>query len=291
MANNQAANQAAATNAYSQSAQAQQQNLLNSIAQQNNAHMGMQSNINNVNAGLASNVMTGQQNILGGITGGIGSALGLAEGGMIPKYAEGTGSVQAPSLDNSAGSMIAQAQAPATAPGPKSNVGKHMSGMMPLNWGSGASGQTNATGATQFGQGIGKGIGAGIKAIGSGIKNAMAPTADAAAPTQLMMDSGTALAAEGGKVPALVSPGERYLPPKEVAKVVKGQKSPMEAGEKIPGKPKVGGAKNSYANDTVPKTLEEGGIVLPRSVTQSKNPEWAAHKFVRDVMAKKHRRG
>jgi hypothetical protein len=107
----------------------------------------------------------------------------------------------------------------------------------------------------------------------------------------MMMDSGTALAAEGGKVPALVSPGERYLPPKEVAKVVKGQKSPMEAGEKIPGKPKVGGAKNSYANDTVPKTLEEGGIVLPRSVTQSKNPEWAAHKFVRDVMAKKHRRG
>jgi len=92
--------------------------------------------------------------------------------------------------------------------------------------------------------------------------------------------------AEGGKVPALVSPGERYLPPSEVKKVADGKKAPMEAGEKIPGKPKVGGAKNDYANDTVPKTLEEGGIVLPRSVTQSKNPHWAAHKFVSEIMAK-----
>ena len=96
--------------------------------------------------------------------------------------------------------------------------------------------------------------------------------------------------AKGGKVPALVSPGERYLPPKEVEKVVKGHKSPMKAGEKIPGKPKVGGAKNSYANDTVPKTLEEGGVVLPRSVTQAKNPHWAAHKFISALMAKNNGR-
>jgi hypothetical protein len=96
----------------------------------------------------------------------------------------------------------------------------------------------------------------------------------------------TMAAAQGGKVPALVSPGERYLNPKEVAKVAKGEKDPMEAGEKIPGKPKVGGAKNSYANDTVKKTLDEGGIVLPRSVTQAKHPHWEAHKFVSAIMAK-----
>lgn len=93
-------------------------------------------------------------------------------------------------------------------------------------------------------------------------------------------------AARGGKVPAMVSPGERYLPPKEVAAVKAGKKNPMKAGEKIPGKPVVGGAKNSYANDIIPKTLEEGGLVLPRSVTQARNPEWAAHKFVRAHMAK-----
>lgn len=91
--------------------------------------------------------------------------------------------------------------------------------------------------------------------------------------------------AKGGKVPALVSPGERYLPPKAVKEVAKG-KDPMKAGEKIPGKPKVKGAKNDYKNDTVPKTLEEGGIVLPRSVTQAKHPHWAAHQFVSAIMAK-----
>jgi hypothetical protein len=41
------------------------------------------------------------------------------------------------------------------------------------------------------------------------------------------------MAAHGGKVPALVSPGERYLPPKEVKKVAKEGKDPIKAGEKI----------------------------------------------------------
>lgn len=114
----------------------------------------------------------------------------------------------------------------------------------------------------------------------------LASVADKAPDLSAAEDLGDSFA-HGGKVQALVSPGERYLPPREVAKVAKGQKSPMEAGEKIPGKPAVGGAKNDYANDTVPKTLDEGGIVLPRSVTQSKNPQWAAHKFMSDIMSRK----
>lgn len=93
--------------------------------------------------------------------------------------------------------------------------------------------------------------------------------------------------AQGGKVPALVSPGERYLPPSEVKKVEAGKKDPMKAGEKIPGKRTAKGTTNSYADDTVPKTLEKGGIVLPNSVTQSKNPHWAAHAFVSEIMRKK----
>lgn len=91
--------------------------------------------------------------------------------------------------------------------------------------------------------------------------------------------------AEGGKVPAMVSPGEKYLKPKDVKKVEKGA-NPMEVGETIPGKPRVGGAKNDYANDTVPKTLESGGIVLPRSVTKSKDPGKAASDFVNAILAK-----
>jgi hypothetical protein len=95
------------------------------------------------------------------------------------------------------------------------------------------------------------------------------------------------MAAQGGQVPALLSPGEKYLAPDKVAKVANGA-DPMREGKTVPGKPKVGGAKNDYANDTVKATLQEGGIVLPRSVTQSKNPHWAAKKFVEEVMAKKH---
>jgi len=60
----------------------------------------------------------------------------------------------------------------------------------------------------------------------------------------------------------------------------------MKTGETIPGKPKVSGAKNDYANDTVKKTLQEGGIVLPRSVTKSKNPDKNAEAFVAAVLAK-----
>lgn len=101
-----------------------------------------------------------------------------------------------------------------------------------------------------------------------------------------------ALLAKGGKVgksakkvPAMVSPGEVYLSPKQVAKVAAGKADPINAGEKIKGQAKVKG--DSYANDTVPKTLEKGGIVLPRHVTEAKNPHWAAHAFVKALMARK----
>lgn len=91
--------------------------------------------------------------------------------------------------------------------------------------------------------------------------------------------------ANGGKVPALVSPGEKYLPPSKVEAVKQGA-SPMAQGETIPGKPKVPGAKNSYTNDTVKKDLDEGGIILPRSVTKSKDADKKAEEFVLAVLAK-----
>jgi len=92
--------------------------------------------------------------------------------------------------------------------------------------------------------------------------------------------------AKGGKVPALVSPGEKYLDPKDVQKVANGA-NPLKTGETIPGKPKVAGAKDSYANDTVSRLLDEGGIVLPRSVTQAKDAPKKASKFVEEIQRKK----
>jgi hypothetical protein len=98
------------------------------------------------------------------------------------------------------------------------------------------------------------------------------------------IESGITNFKKGGSVPAMVSPGERYLPPREVAQVKEGKKPAVKAGEQIPGQAKVKG--DSLKNDIVPANLEPGGIVIPRSVMQSKNPEDSAQKFVAAVLAK-----
>lgn len=71
---------------------------------------------------------------------------------------------------------------------------------------------------------------------------------------------------DGGKVPVMTSPGEVYLDADKAEKVVEGKKA-LESGEKIAGKAKIEG--DSPKNDTVPKALEVGGIVIPRSLAES----------------------
>lgn len=97
--------------------------------------------------------------------------------------------------------------------------------------------------------------------------------------------------AKGGrvkaKVDARVSPGELWLAPDKVKQVAKG-KNPIEAGERIPGKPKVAG--NSYKNDVVSKKLDVGGIVIPNSIMQSKDPAKGAKDFVANIIAKRKAR-
>ena len=91
--------------------------------------------------------------------------------------------------------------------------------------------------------------------------------------------------AKGGrvnKVNAMVSPGEGWVPPGKVHQVAAGKTGAME---KIPGKPKVKG--DSLKNDTVPKKLDVGGIVIPNSIMQSKNPAKGAKDFVAKIIAKR----
>lgn len=90
--------------------------------------------------------------------------------------------------------------------------------------------------------------------------------------------------AKGGKVPAMVSPDEIYLPPKKVEQVAKGKSSAL-SGEKIKGKATVKG--DSLKNDTVKKTLTSGGIVIPRSITESPDAAKKAAAFVAAIIAKK----
>lgn len=91
--------------------------------------------------------------------------------------------------------------------------------------------------------------------------------------------------AEGGQVPALVSPGEKYIAPEDLAKV-KGGASPLTVGKTIPGVAKVQG--DSYANDTVPAMLKEGGIIIPRSIVHGKDPAKKSAEFVAAILNKQH---
>lgn len=193
------------------------------------------------------------QKTVGGIIQGAGSAAAMmASGGAVPRadiYTPGgpsdTGFDSTGVPGGPADSGIFASQLPVEAKGPKSSFGKQL--------GAGASG-------------LGKGM-------------------EASSSTPTLKVEPLMKFAHGGKVPAMVSPGERYLPPNEVKKVAQGKKEAIKAGEKIPGKAKVKG--DSLKNDTVPKTLQEGGIVLPKSVMESKNPHWAAHRFVSAIVKSK----
>jgi hypothetical protein len=325
-ASTQSGQQAQALQGLNTATQGEQGQVLNAIQGQNQANVGMQSNINQANAGLANTQLTGQQNMMGNIAGGIGSAFGLggggakAEGGIIHAnsgfdgYAEipaGTdpfantpaaaNSIQMPVNGNmpgsgmpapspeSGGTANPMAQQPQSSQPPhKSFVGKFMAG-----YGNSANtaDSNKLTGTALAGNVLGQGLGQGINALVNSFSSSPTPTPqtvaggpqDAGAPSTSDIES---TAAKGGKVPALLSPGEKYLSPKEVKKVANGKESPEKVGKKVPGKPKVPGAKNSYANDTVPATLEEGGVVIPRSITQGPNPHWEAMKFVRAIAAK-----
>lgn len=189
IAGQQVAQQQGALNSLNQNIQGNQGQVLNAIQGQNNANVGMQSNMNNANAQIAGVNAKAQNDMASNIIGGASKALMMASGGSVPPKSSGPQSI--------------------------------------------------------FGQ-------------------------------SLMM-------AQGGKVPAMVSPGEVYLSPDKVKQVAKG-KDPIKAGERIPGKAKVAG--NSYANDTVKRNLDAGGVVIPKSVMESKDPHAQAEKFVLAVMAK-----
>lgn len=90
---------------------------------------------------------------------------------------------------------------------------------------------------------------------------------------------------ESKKVPALVSPGEVYLSPEKVRQVLEQGKNPLKIGEKFKGKAKV--KNDSLKNDTIPKTLEDGGVVIPRHITTHKMGAEKAELFVHRAMMRK----
>jgi hypothetical protein len=255
VANTQAQQQIGATQNYNQAAQNEQMGMLNAAA-------GLQSNVNSANAGLIGATMGQQASIGSSMSSSIGSMMSMAGGGAVDS-SNFQYTPQAPGIDTG---------------GPLSAVGQWFSQI--ANTGQKSQSKKSKPDNTTTGT-------ADSSEMAGGPSDTMDNSGGASPGGGMGGDNGpTMQAAHGGRVPAMVSPGEQYLNPRQVKEVADGKKQPLKTGTRIPGKPKVGGAKNDYANDTVPKTLEEGGIVIPRSVTQGKNPHWEAMKFVHATMAK-----
>lgn len=289
LATNQANQQAGAVSGYNQAAQGEQGQILNAIQGVNNATVGSQQSVNQGNTGIIASSQKSQA----GLIAGAGQALALADGGVVPPQ-------QAPSSQ-----IAVSTPGPSNAtPQPKSSYAKVIAGALGnTNGPSSESMDSSQALGSMFGSGLKKGYNAifggsdeqpdGMPAPslqdhiaqqqfntsqeGVDLENAAMKSSASSLMPDLSSMAGF-MAARGGMVPAMVSPGEQYLPPQDVKKVVKDGKDPLATGERIPGKPKVKG--NSYANDTVPKTLEAGGIVIPNSIMQSKNPSKEAAKFV-----------
>lgn len=311
----QVTNLGGATNAYSTAAQNQAQNINNAIAAANQARVGMQSNINNANANINAITAQGQNQLLGGIFGGTGSAMQLpigATGGAVKKH----------QIGNNPRAYLAEGADPMNAP--TFNKEKPPTDFM-TGFAEGMRGGEKASpieaGLTNFGKGIGsllrgdnkkeKGMSPAPrpepmspeqtgKSIGEKLTNKNPFSApyepnlandfnyqaqQSLGPSRMgLTNPGMQVQfSQGGKVPAMVSPGEKYLTPHQAQSVLKGKENPLN-GKTIPGKAKVKG--DSYDNDTVPVTLEEGGCVIPRSVLQSDQPMKNAIKFVHEHMKK-----
>lgn len=237
----------------------QQSGALNAY---NNAAQNEQSNLLGATAGANANrtqligqQTAGQQSMIGNVMGGIGSAIGLAAGGEVTKMAGGG--------------------IPDVTAGPVSRVGQTFQSQ------DADSSKALSEGASDFGQAIG---GQASNLFSS--SPVTQSTGSAIGSAGRLAPSGMASFAGGGQVPVLLSPGERKLSPEQAKAAAGGKINPMKAGEKVPGKPKVAGAKNDYANDTVKDKVEAGSIIIPRSITQGKDAEKKAMAFVRACLAK-----
>lgn len=201
---------------------------------------------NNIQGQLANTQMGGQQKLLGGVGNAVGAITGLfADGGQVGAAPTGPQSMFGHAVNSGADAAGGMPVFSTPDTSPMNFLNKKKDPVDPMK----------------------------------GAKN-IVPSGSAGSAVPM-----NNVGAGGGKVPAMVSPGERFLKPEEAKAVAQGKASPMSVGEKIGGQAQVKG--DSYKNDTVRKDLEAGGVVIPRSVMQSKDPAKGAADFVRAVMAKK----
>lgn len=310
LATQQAGQQVQSVGALNQAQQNEQGILQGANSNFNNANVGMQSNINNANAQTAAGNQGMLGKVLGGVAGGASSLLssiGLAHGGEvespdhvklaemnaasmhhIKKMAWG-GPLQGNPL---VGNQTVNSQGMGSSGGyaPQGSVSGPEVGSLSI---APDSDKTLEEGITKgFSSLMGEPEGESVNGeaqpweMGGGLAGEPQMSAD----TMYAAQGGSVCEgplsghvanyfAQGGKVPAMVSPGEIYLSPDQVQKVVSEGVDPAKIGHKFNGKAKVKG--DSLKNDTIPADLEEGGVVIDRKNMGSKEKrELFVHKAI-----------
>lgn len=299
-AQQQLAAQQGLANVYGQQATEANANLAaneSALGNQNNAVVSATNAANQANAQIAQNNTNQNAGIAGGIMNGVGSMMSMfgAEGGEVPKHLEKIvikpGSKVHPLHLFNGGDFLGNFPVnqidPGLASGP-SGAANNLFGatakpiQQPGN---------NATGGGGGGGGAGGGGGgsnplSGMMSMfggsdgGGGIGGFAGGDMGSSGGGMAML-----AAAKGGKVPAMLSPGELYIPPHKVHDVASGKEKASEAGKRVPGKAKVKG--NSLKNDTFPTELEAGGVVIKRTEAQNDKD---AREFLLAIKADKEKK-
>lgn len=255
IANQQVANQLAATQGFTGAMQAQYGNLANALGAQNQAGVSSQSSVNAANAGLANTQLQGQQGMIGAGINALGGAAKMGAGG-----------------GRAHGGMIGMADGGMA--GPQSSLGQFLTTVKPAGG--------YSVEMPTFTSGLNPGA-ASIQKAGESIKpggGGELPNPNARPTGAGGMMSGPTMNS-GGMVPVALSPGEKVVPPEKVQQAAQGR----VVSSTVPGKANVAG--DSSKNDTFKTQLPPGSVVIPR--TKAKDDKDAA-AFVRAVLAKRGRK-
>lgn len=309
IAANQINNQVGQTNANTNAAQAQYGNVMNAIGAVNNAKVGMQSNVNNVNGQLANTMLQGQQAIIGGLMNG-GGAKGLmgAEGGEVfgdedktTVQNPGTPDTSTPTFSQNSATdalsgakkggggggglaMLALLADGGMAEGPQSPFGQFLTG---VKMSDAPNVSTPSFGANAGADALREGAErAGKKLMGGQKSDADGPAATIggyAGAEGAGAASGAGLSGfASGAMSGLSGLSQGGMAQKDLR-----SGGPVTASG---GTQKAVASGDDYANDKIPAMLSEHEIVLPRSVTMSKDPVKSAASFVQSVLAKRKAR-
>jgi len=281
-AQQQLAAQQGLANVYGQQAGEANQNMAGNYAalgNENNAVVGAVNAANQANAQIAQNNANQNAGITSGIMNGVGSMMQMfaAKGGEVPHMFQGgdmlsnfpTNAID-PGL-SSGPSASANNLFGATSKGSAPSVAGQGGGS---SAGGGGGGNPLSGMTSMFGGSSGGGGGAGGFA-GSDMGSAGEGAGGFA----------SMVAAHGGEVPVVLSPGELKIPAHLVDAVAKGKVKASQAGERIPGKAKVKG--DNLKNDTYATHANAGDVIIKRTKAQNDDD---AREFLLAIKADKEKK-